>query len=284
MKLVSFTYLRQSSFGIVDGDLVYDLAPLKEALGGSLRAALGSGGVDRLRDVDRRTLPARSLDAIEFLPVIPDPDKILCIGINYATHVRETGREMPAYPMIFTRYPDSQTGHKQAIVRPRNSHKLDFEGELAVVIGHAGRHIKADDALDFVAGYSCYNDGSVRDWQRHTVQFTPGKNFPKTGAFGPWLVTADEIPDPQQLRLTTRLNGDVMQDTDTGDMIFGVAKLIEYCSAFTSLAPGDVLITGTTGGVGAFREPPVWMKPGDQVEVEISSIGTLKNPIVDEVP
>ena len=184
--------------------------------------------------------------------------------------------------MIFTRFADSQVAHLQPIIRPKASHKLDFEGELAVVIGKTARHVKAADALEYVAGYACYNDGSVRDWQKHTIQFVPGKNFPCTGGFGPWLVTCDEIGDPQDLELTTRLNGQVMQHTRTSDMIFDVRHLIEYCSTFTELAPGDVIVSGTTGGVGAFREPPVWMKPGDTVEVEISGIGILRNSIADE--
>jgi 2-keto-4-pentenoate hydratase/2-oxohepta-3-ene-1,7-dioic acid hydratase in catechol pathway len=152
------------------------------------------------------------------------------------------------------------------------------------VIGRTARHVKAADAFEYVAGYSCYNDGSVRDWQRHTIQFTPGKNFPSTGGFGPWLVTADEVGDPSQLSLVTRLNGDVVQQAPLNDLIFDIPSLIEYCSTFTVLRPGDVIITGTTGGVGAFREPPLWMKPGDIVEVEISKIGVLRNAIADERP
>ena len=193
-----------------------------------------------------------TLDSIAFLPVIPDPRKIICIGINYRSHVEETGREIPINPMVFTRYADSQTGHLQPIIRPTVSSKLDFEGELAIVIGRHARHVQADRALEYVAGYSCYNDGSVRDWQRHTSQFAPGKNFPQTGGFGPWLVTTDEIPDPSKLTLTTRLNGEVVQHAKTDDLIFPAARLIEYCSTFTPLYPGDVIITGTTGGVGAF--------------------------------
>lgn len=184
--------------------------------------------------------------------------------------------------MFFTRFADSQTAHNGPIVRPIASEKLDFEGELAVVIGRPARHVKAVDAFDYVAGCSCYNDGSVRDWQKHTIQFTPGKNFPSTGGFGPWLVTADELADPSALSLTTRLNGEVVQQATTDDLIFDIPTLIQYCSTFTELRPGDVIITGTTGGVGAFRQPPLWMKPGDVVEVEISRIGVLKNTIVDE--
>ncbi|MCP2073395.1 UNVERIFIED_ORG: 2-keto-4-pentenoate hydratase/2-oxohepta-3-ene-1,7-dioic acid hydratase in catechol pathway [Pseudomonas lini] len=282
MKLASFIVQGRSSYGVVEGDQVIDLETVKPTFGSDLKQAIAH---NRLGELTRETLaglPRIPLAEVTFLPVIPNPGKVLCIGINYATHVRETGREMPIYPMIFTRFADSQTAHLQPIVRPKASHKLDFEGELAVVIGKAARHVKAADALDHVAGYACYNDGSVRDWQKHTIQFVPGKNFPNTGGFGPWLVTGDEIGDPQDLELTTRLNGEVMQHTRTSDMIFDVRRLIEYCSTFTELAPGDVIVTGTTGGVGAFREPPVWMKPGDEVEVEIARIGTLRNSIVDE--
>ncbi|WP_434575531.1 fumarylacetoacetate hydrolase family protein [Pseudomonas sp. Z3-6] len=282
MKLASFIVQGRSSYGVVEGDLIIDLESLKPTLGSDLKQAIAHNRLNELSAARLASLPSIPLADVTFLPVIPNPGKVLCIGINYATHVRETGREMPAFPMIFTRFADSQAAHLQPIVRPTASHKLDFEGELAVVIGKAARHVKRADALDYVAGYACYNDGSVRDWQKHTIQFVPGKNFPNTGGFGPWLVTGDEIGDPQDLELTTRLNGEVMQHTRTSDMIFDVRQLIEYCSTFTELAPGDVIVTGTTGGVGAFREPPVWMKPGDEVEIEIARIGTLRNSIVDE--
>ncbi|NAS97678.1 5-carboxymethyl-2-hydroxymuconate isomerase [Pseudomonas syringae pv. actinidifoliorum] len=282
MKIASFVYQNRSTYGVVDGDQVIDLESLKPHLGLDLKEAIARNRLSELDDAALDGLPRVPLSEITFLPVIANPGKVLCIGINYATHVRETGRDMPTYPMIFTRFADSQTAHLQPIVRPTVSHKLDFEGELAVVIGKTARHVKQEDALDYVAGYSCYNDGSVRDWQKHTIQFVPGKNFPATGGFGPWLVTNDEIGDPQDLELTTRLNGEVMQHTRTSDMIFDVRKLIEYCTAFTELAPGDVIVSGTTGGVGAFREPPVWMKPGDIVEIEIERIGILRNSIVDE--
>lgn len=282
MKLASFIVQGRSTYGVVDGDQVIDLESLKLTFGTDLKQAIANNRLADLTSVVLASLPRIPLAEVTFLPVIPNPGKVLCIGINYATHVRETGREMPTYPMIFTRFADSQTAHLQPIVRPKASHKLDFEGELAVVIGKPARHVKQADALDYVAGYACYNDGSVRDWQKHTIQFIPGKNFPNTGGFGPWLITSDEIGDPQDLELTTRLNGEVMQHTSTSDMIFDVRKLIEYCSTFTELAPGDVIVSGTTGGVGAFREPPVWMKPGDEVEIEISRIGILRNSIVDE--
>lgn len=279
MKLASFRHNGKDTFGVVEGQTLVDLGGA--GLGETLQQFLEQG--------HHLTPPAIAIDRarialhdVQFLPVITKPEKILCVGINYATHVKETGREMPTYPMFFTRFADSQTGHGQAIVRPHASDKLDFEGELAVVIGRKARHVKAADALTYVAGYACYNDGSVRDWQKHTIQFIPGKNFPATGGFGPWLVTADEVGDPSQLELTTRLNGEVVQHTKTDDLIFPIQALIEYCSTFTALNPGDVIITGTTGGVGAFRTPPLWMKPGDVVDVEISRIGTLVNHIVQE--
>jgi 2-keto-4-pentenoate hydratase/2-oxohepta-3-ene-1,7-dioic acid hydratase in catechol pathway len=282
MKLASFRRSGVESFGVVNGDRVIDLAPIAGEVGGTLRQAIAGGKLERIAQYAASAPPGLALDQLEFLPVIPDPAKILCVGINYLSHVKETGREVPKFPMIFTRYADSQTAHNQAIIRPTASEKLDFEGELAVVIGRTARHVKAAQAFDYVAGYSCYNDGSVRDWQKHSIQFIPGKNFPATGGFGPWLVTADEVGDPSQLTLVTRLNGNVVQEAKTDDLIFTIPALIEYCSTFTELRPGDVIITGTTGGVGAFREPPLWMKQGDVVEVEISKIGTLRNTVVDE--
>lgn len=283
MKLVTFRHeIGRVSVGTLKEDTIYDLTAHLGDAEKSIKSILSENALERLASINVDHLPSYPLNDVELLPVIPDPGKILCIGINYATHVKETGRDMPTYPMVFTRFADSQVGHLQPIVRPFASHKLDFEGELAIVIGKPARHVKHEDALSYVAGYACYNDGSVRDYQKHTIQFVPGKNFPKTGGFGPCLVTKDEIPDPQALHLVTRLNGEVMQETDTSDMIFDVGALIEYCSTFTELLPGDVIVSGTTGGVGAFREPPVWMKPGDIVEIEISNIGILRNTIIDE--
>lgn len=282
MKLASYRIGNRATYGVVSSKGLIDLAPIGDEVGVTLKEALERNSLARLREWASGQSSALPIDGARFLPVIPTPEKILCVGINYRSHVEETGREIPTHPMIFTRFADSQTGHLQPIIRPKVSHKLDFEGELAVVIGRHARHVKADRALDYVAGYSAYNDGSVRDWQRHSIQFIPGKNFPQTGGFGPWLVTTDDIPDPSQLTLQTRLNGEVVQDAKTDDLIFPVPQLIEYCSTFTPLYPGDVIITGTTGGVGAFRQPPLWMKPGDVVEVEISGIGVLRNTIADE--
>jgi 2-keto-4-pentenoate hydratase/2-oxohepta-3-ene-1,7-dioic acid hydratase in catechol pathway len=282
MKLVSFRHAGRTGFGVVSGEGVIDLAPIANEAGSTLREALERRTFGQIAEWASARSPDIPLDAIDFLPVVPEPRKILCIGINYRSHVEETGREIPAHPMVFTRFADSQTGHRQPLVRPRASTKLDFEGELAVIIGRPARHVSAELALDHVAGYACYNDGSVRDWQRHTIQFTPGKNFPQTGGFGPWLVTSDDIPDPSKLALTTRLNGEVVQHASTDDLIFPVARLIAYCSTFTTLYPGDVIVTGTPGGVGAFREPPLWLEPGAIVDVEISGIGVLRNEVIDE--
>lgn len=282
MKLVSFEYRGAASFGVVDGDSLVDLAPIAGEVGGTLKAALAKGSLPAIAQWVAGAKERIALTDVRLLPVVPDPEKILCVGINYLSHVKETGREIPTFPMIFTRWADSQTAHGGLIVRPSASEKLDFEGELAIVIGKTARHVRREDAAQYVAGYSCYNDGSVRDWQKHTIQFIPGKNFPSTGGFGPWLVTPDEVGDPSKLTLVTRLNGVAVQEAKTDDLIFDVGQLIEYCSTFTELRPGDVIITGTTGGVGAFRSPPLWMKAGDVVEVEISRIGTLRNVVVDE--
>jgi 2-keto-4-pentenoate hydratase/2-oxohepta-3-ene-1,7-dioic acid hydratase in catechol pathway len=274
MKLMSFASGTHEAWGVVDGTDVVDLSSRAP----SLRAAL-AGGVDLRPTAD---LPRHELATVSFRPPIPDPDKIICVGLNYLTHILEGGREVPKYPTIFTRFANSQVGHGQPIIRPKASITLDFEGELAVVIGKRARHVAEADAPSHVAGYSCYNDGSVREWQRHTSQFTPGKNFPSTGGFGPYLVTPDEAGDIGHASLVCRLNGEVMQSATLDDLVFGIPALISYCSGFTVLEPGDVIITGTTGGVGAYRTPPVWMKPGDVVEVDISGVGTLRNPVAQE--
>jgi len=222
------------------------------------------------------------MQEIMYLPVITDPGKIICIGHNYEEHRIETEREKTENPTVFLRVADSQTGNLQPLLMPPESDYFDYEGEIAVVIGKGGRRIARAQAWDHVAGYSAYNDGSVRDWQRHTTQFTPGKNFVGTGAFGPVLVTRGEIADGEELNLTTRLNGQVMQHATTAMMIFTIPHLIEYVSIFTTLAPGDVIVSGTPGGVGARRQPPVWMKEGDLVEIEVSKIGVLRNRVERE--
>lgn len=278
MKIASFSHNGKESWGIVDDDHVVDVGVVSTPDARDLRGALASG----LPKAAPSSAPRIPLSDITFMPVVPNPDKIFCIGINYASHIAETNRPTPTHPVIFMRVAASQVGHAQPLLRPAESTQLDFEGELAVVIGKPVRRVSVENALDAVAGYTCYNDGSIRDWQRHSSQFAPGKNFFRTGGFGPWLVTADEIADPTTLTLTTRLNGEVMQEAPISDLVFGVAELVSYCSTFTPLVPGDVIVTGTTGGVGLFRNPPVFMQPGDVVEVEISGIGTLMNTIADE--
>lgn len=280
MKLISFVVDAGPSFGFLTEGGVVDLG--RRTGLSSLRAFLAAGGIATLDGSTRAAKADYALEAVRQLPVIPDPDKIICVGLNYHDHVQETGRTVTEKPMLFARYSGSQVAHNDALIRPKISHDFDYEGELAVIIGTEGRHISEADALKHIAGYACYNDGSVRDWQRHTSQFLPGKTFAGTGGFGPWMVTADEIADPTKLTLETRLNGQVVQHTTTDLMITSITSLIAYVSTILPLLPGDVLVTGTPGGVGAKRNPPLWMKPGDIVEVEISSVGCLRNSIADE--
>lgn len=276
MKLMSYTVADgHASWGVVDGDHVVDLSSRAP----TLRDALGQlPGIA----TDTAGLPRHAIANVHFLPPIPLPDKIICIGLNYMTHIKEGGREPPKHPMIFNRFANSQVGHGEPMIRPHVSKTLDFEGELAVIISKPCRHVKQADWKSVVAGYSCYNDGSVREFQRHSSQFGPGKNFPATGGFGPYLVTPDEAGDVVTASLVTRLNGEEVQRATVDDLVFDIPRLIEYCSTFTELAPGDVIVTGTTGGVGAYREPPLWMKPGDVVEVEVTGVGVLRNTIAQE--
>ena len=280
MRFASCEHEGRATWGrMTDGGIV----PVDAATAARFPTLLDAIGAQALAEVGAALQggqPAVAADG-PLLPLIPDPGKILCIGLNYEMHRQETGRAESAQPTVFTRFGSSQVGHNQPMVKPRESDKYDYEGELAVIIGRRGRRVTEADALGIIAGYSCFNDGSVRDWQRHTSQFTPGKNFAASGAFGPCLVTADEIPDPTRLSLSTRLNGDVMQESTTDHMIFDIPRLIAYISTWTELLPGDVIATGTPGGVGAARDPQVFMKPGDVVEVDISGVGVLRNPIVE---
>lgn len=282
MRFASFTHAAGAGYGVTDGQRVHDCAAVLGNRYPDLKAAIAADALEAVAKA-AAAAPRYALDEVTLLPVIPNPGKILCVGLNYQMHRQETGRGADfKYPTIFTRFADSQTGHGTALVLPAASAKFDYEGELAVIIGRAGRAIGPEAALEHVAGYACYNDGSVRDFQHHTPQFTPGKNFPASGGFGPWMVTADAfgVPGPQAIR--TRLNGEVVQDALLSDMIFDVAEIIAYCSRFTELRPGDVIATGTPGGVGAKRTPPLWLKAGDTVEVEIEGIGTLRNGVAAE--
>ena len=220
---------------------------------------------------------------VVYLPTITEPAKIMCVGLNYKAHQEETGRGGEGYPTIFVRFADAQMGHNAPMVRPLESASLDFEGEIALIVGKAGRRIQPEHAQDYIAGFSIYNDGSVRDYQCQTSQFTPGKNFASTGGFGPWMMTLDEIGDLDAMEITTRLNGEVMQNATSDLLVHGFDEILAYCSTFVELKPGDVIVTGTPGGVGAARTPPVFMKDGDLIEVEVKPIGTLSHPVVAEV-
>ena len=274
----------KNRFGMADGEDVFDLtgsgmADLVEFLTqpqAAVAAAIAAA---------RRGPAAQHLHDTKFLPVIVHPGKIVCLGLNYAEHAREGGFAVPDYPALFLRVASSLVADGAPIIRPLASKKLDYEAELAVVIGRRGRHVKAADALDYVLGYTLFNDASVRDYQRRTAQWTPGKNFDATGALGPILVTPDELPPGGKgLHIESRLNGQVMQSSTTSDMIFDVPRTIEILSEIMTLAPGDVIAMGTPPGVGHARKPPVWMCDGDVVEIEIEGLGVLRNPVRDEVP
>ncbi|MES1977117.1 MAG: fumarylacetoacetate hydrolase family protein [Pseudomonadota bacterium] len=282
MKLVSYLNSGRESFGaVVDGGIV-DLVNASSGRFARIRGILEPALLAEIDTLIRGRKPDMALEDATLLPVIPDPGKIWCCGLNYHEHVQETQREVTEQPTFFLRVADSQVAHGQPIVRPKISTQLDYEGEIAVVIGRGGRHIPEADAAAHVAGYTCYNDATIRDWQRHTSQWVPGKNFWRTGGFGPWLVTADEIPFGTVMSLTTRLNGQVMQHATTEMLIHSIARQIAYVSTIAPLSPGDVIVTGTPGGVGARRQPPVWMRAGDVVEIEVGHVGILRNVIADE--
>ena len=280
MKFLSFTTPIGASWGLTDGTAVVDLG-LRS--GGDLKSAIRAGILGELAARFAHAPADYRLEEITFLPVIPNPGKIICVGLNYVAHRREGGHaDTTPAPVLFLRLPQSQTGHLAPMVIPRESDAFDFEAETAVVIGTAGRRIAAADALAHVAGTSAYNDGSVRDWQLATSQWTPGKNFPATGAFGPWLVTPDELPLDRAIRLQCRLNGQVMQDATTDMMMTPLSEVIAHASTFCTLEPGDVIVTGTPSGVGHRREPKVYMKQGDVVEIEVEGVGILRNTVVKE--
>ena len=286
MRLLSFSEGGRESWGAVVGEAVVDLGKALPHYP-TLADFIASGDYARRDQIIGAEKPGPKLSGIKFLPVVPRPEKIVCAVRNYLDHHNEAlasglKRELTEYPPIFLRVWRSQVGHDEPVIRPKVSDHLDWEGELAVVIGKAGRHISQADAWAHVAGYSIFNDVSVRDWQRHAQQIASGKNFVGTGPFGPWLVTPDEIGDPAKLKIETRVNGTVMQSADTSMLIFSIPRLIEYCSTIFDLVPGDVIATGTPAGVGFARKPPVFLKPGDVVEVEIENIGVLRNRVIDE--
>jgi len=285
MKLISYTHAGRESWGAVVESQVIDLAAVTGLA--TLAEFVGSPRFEKREALVEGQKPVATFEQVELLPVIPQPEKIVCAVRNYMDHHQEAVGaglkvELSPEPPIFLRVWRSQCAHNAPIVRPKVSESLDWEGELAVVIGKGGRNIPESEAFDHVAGYACYNDGSVREWQFHAKQIASGKNFESTGGFGPWLVTADEIDPSRKLKLEVRLNGEVMQSGDTGQMIFSIPKLIAYASTIFTLTPGDVIATGTPSGVGFSRKPPRFMKHGDVCEVEIEGIGVLRNPIVDQ--
>jgi 2-keto-4-pentenoate hydratase/2-oxohepta-3-ene-1,7-dioic acid hydratase in catechol pathway len=286
MRLASYVDGDRQIAGVVTNDgRVIPVSSLDLQLPDDMLGLLSvEGGLEQLAGTE---LPAWGvpIDSIKFAPVVPNPRAIWCAALTYNSHVSEAaGRRPPLYPLFFPRVQASQVAHRQPLVRPSVSELLDYEGELAVVIGRRARHVPVDDALSYVAGFSCYNDGSVRDWQSHTPQISPGKNFEATGAFGPWLVTPDEFGDPYSHRIVTRVNGEVRQDESIDALLFRIEYQIHYVSTMHTLNPGDVLVTGTPGGVGMRREPPVFLALGDVVSVEIDGIGTLENRVVLEEP
>ncbi len=277
MRWATCTYRGLQRLGRCDGGDVLLLpaspgATLRALLaGGGLAAAAAGAGLERVKAADLR-----------FLPPVPDADKIICVGMNYRAHLAELGEATPRHPSLFVRFNASQVGHREPVVAPSISAEFDYEGELAVIIGRPAWKVPEERALDYVAGYSCFAENSVRDFQKHARQATAGKNFDASGAFGPWLTTADEIPDPAALELFSRLNGAVVQQTSLSDLVFSIPQLIAYITQFTRLLPGDVIATGTPSGVGFLRKPPVWLRPGDVFEVDVPGVGLLQNRVVAE--
>lgn len=279
MRLVSFVNASgETTYGTLNGDVVRDAGAELRTKYADIRAVLAADAVAELDGVGAEI----ALADVTFLPPVTNPDKILCIGLNYMSHIKETGRDKPKYPSIFNRYPSSLVGHGVPLVRPKASHNFDYEGELAIVIGKEGRHISQENAWDHIAGYTCFNDGSIRDYQIHTSQFWPGKSFEASGSMGPALVTPDEAGDVTAAHLTTRVNGNTEQSAGIDDLAINIPEIIAYASTVITLLPGDVIATGTPGGVGKFRKPQLYLAPGMDVDVEITGIGTLSNGIVDE--
>jgi len=282
MRILSFEFAGKQRFGAVVGSGIVDLT----AEFGSLRSALEAGVLERIRDSATRRSPAVALADVKFLPPVPLPEKIICVGVNYAKRDSEYGKdfEVPRFPSVFPRFPSSFVGHRHHLLRPPESVQLDYEGEIAIVIGKTGRRIREADAESHIAGLTCLNEGTVRDWVRHgKFNVTQGKNWDASGAIGPWMVTADEFDGYDRLRLTTRVNGEVRQDDTTANLLFSFRFLIHYISTWTTLRPGDVIATGTPVGAGVRFDPPRFLVPGDVVEIEVPGIGTLSNAVADEV-
>jgi acylpyruvate hydrolase len=287
MKLMMFEADGGPRLGVVEDGTVIDLVACGAVVPETLAALIEAGpeALTPLAEAAGNAPEAARLPLVSLKPALPlpRPGKFVCVGLNYAAHAKEGGHEIPEYPSLFVRWPTSLLAAGASIVRPRVSDQLDYEGELAIIVGRGGRHIAEENALAHVFGYTIFNDVSVRAYQRKTSQWTPGKNFDRTGPLGPVVVTADELPPgARDLRITTRVNGETRQDSNTSDMIFSTARIIAILSEFMTLEPGDVIATGTPSGVAHAMKPPGWMKPGDTVEVEIEGIGLLRNQVVDE--
>jgi len=285
MRLLSFEVGGRRSWGVVEGDGIIDLGARLGSDFASLRHAIAADALATIKKAARGVSPDVAFGEIRYLPPIPEPGKIICVGVNYAHRNEEyrDGSDLPRYPSLFMRTPESLAGHEHPLVRPRESEQLDYEGEIALIIGKEGRRIAEDGARGHIFGFSCINEGSVRDWLRHgKFNVTQGKNFDRSGAFGPWIVTIDEFPDMDAIEVSTRVNGELRQRDTTANLIFSFARLLHYISTFTTLKPGDVIATGTPTGAGARFDPPRWLKPGDRVEVTVAGVGTLANPIVAE--
>ncbi|ATE65496.1 fumarylacetoacetate hydrolase family protein [Rhizorhabdus dicambivorans] len=285
MKLASYRAGGRDSFGLVRDDGIVDLGSRLDGIA-DLKALLERG----LDTLDRGLLEAPAdhrPDDVIFLPVIPNPGAIYCVGLNTQSHFDEVGETLglfpvkPQRPWLFMRTARAQVGHGVPLEKPNGTPLFDYEGEIAIVIGSYGRFVPEDQALGHVAGYACFNDGSLRDFQMHSPLFTAGKNFPRSGAFGPWLVTPDEAGPPEALHLTTRVNGRIVQDMPYGDLLFTFPQLISYISQFTELLPGDVIVTGSGEGVGILRQPPLLLQHGDVCEISVTGVGTLSNPVAD---
>lgn len=283
MAFITFKADGRTSYGIAREDGVFDVGSRLGSILPDLKSFLTARALGVLGSVPSATTTDYATDDLTFLPVIPNPAKVLCVGLNYDEHRRETGRAETKHPSIFTRFPDTLIGHEAPIALPPNSSSLDYEGELAVIIGKPAFRLREDDALGVVGGYSVFNDATIRDWQHHTHQFIPGKNFPRTGAFGPFLVTPDEVGDLDDKRIETQVNDVTMQSAKLGDMIFSIARIISYVSGFTRLSVGDVIATGTPGGVGFKRNPQTFLKHGDKVRISVEGVGTLINSVAAEV-
>ncbi|OVZ65207.1 5-oxopent-3-ene-1,2,5-tricarboxylate decarboxylase [Pigmentiphaga sp. NML030171] len=280
MRLVSFLRNGRAGYGVAKDGGIVELGGRLDAP--DLRTLLARGMQDEARALSARLAADFPLTEVRLMPVIPEPSKIICVGINYVAHAAEAGRTVGKHPVIFHRFADTLVGAGQPLLRPRVSDQFDYEGELAVVIGKGGRHIAPGDAMSHVAGYTIFNDASVRDWQFHTHQYGMGKNFAASGPLGPWMVTADEIPDYRRLELRTYVNGEQVQEGRLDELAFDIPHLIAYVSQALPWNPGDILATGTPSGIGFKRTPPLLLKQGDSVRVEVTGIGELVNPVMDE--